>query len=180
MGNGFTGRLMKTLREKHGLVYTAKCGCDYYEHIGEFLFFTETKPGNFFSQGKRKGVLPLMVQILSDMKKKGITDAELKLAKGNIKGNALLQLQDMTFQTIHNGVELLIRRKNSKNSKDSKDSQGIVPYSKIYETYIEGITKADVNRVIQQYFIKESMCVCIVNEKPIDLEKVKQECKSLW
>lgn len=171
MGHGFSGRMMKILREKNGLVYGAKCKSEHFEQFGEFVFFTETKPMNFFSHGKFVGVLPLLIRILRTMKLKGVTSEELRNAKGNIKGTTLLDLQDMTHQTMHNGEELLF---------DKKIAQHIVPFSKIYDTYIDGITKEDIDRVIQTYFIPENMCVCVVNSKSIDLEKVKKECRKMF
>jgi len=169
MGGGFSSRLMKLLREKKGLVYHAKCTAQNYEHMGEIVFFTVTKPANFFSSGKKEGVLSLMMKTINSMKKEGITEEEIRNAKGYIKGSNVLNLESLTTQTQYNGEEWLM----------GDNVQKIVPYSKLYETYYHNITKADVTRVINQYIIPQNMCVCIVNSKPLALDKVKHDCETL-
>jgi predicted Zn-dependent peptidase len=137
--------------------------------MGEIVFFTVTKPANFFSSGKKEGVLSLMMKIINSMKKEGITEEEIRNAKGYIKGSNVLNLESLTTQTQYNGEEWLM----------GGNVQKIVPYSKLYETYYHNITKADLTRVINQYIIPQNMCVCIVNSKPLSLDKVKHDCETL-
>uniref|UniRef100_A0A6C0L6P1 Uncharacterized protein n=1 Tax=viral metagenome TaxID=1070528 RepID=A0A6C0L6P1_9ZZZZ len=47
------------------------------------------------------------------------------------------------------------------------------------KTYHHNITKADLNGVINQYIIPQNMCVCVVNSKTLNLDKVKKECETL-
>jgi len=169
MGGNFSSRLMKLLREIRGLVYTAKCETKNYENSGSFVFFTETKPSNLFSVGKRKGVLPILINIIKTMKKHGVTETEVKNAKGNIKGNSVLNLENTGSQTKYNGEELLMVG----HVKD------IIPSSQIYERLFSGITKKDVDSVIEKYFTPENMCLCIISGSLLNLEKIKMECNVL-
>jgi zinc protease len=157
MGEGLDGRIMTVLREKKGLVYGAKTYTNFYEYSGEFVFSTKTKAENL------KKVLPLLVSIIKDMITHGITREELKTAKGNFKGNVLLELQDIVTQAQHNGEEMLF-------------SGAIVPYQDIFETFIEPLTVKNMNDMIQRYFTNQNMCVCILSEKLPSLEIVQNVC----
>jgi predicted Zn-dependent peptidase len=164
MGNGLNGRLMVILREQKGLVYGAVTSTDYYEHLGDFVFNTKTRAENLFIRGKREpGVLPLLFKIIDDMIKKSVTKEELETAKGNYKGAFLMGLQDIVVQTRYNGEELIFRGSND-----------ILSYRDIYETYIKGITLEDIRHVIQKYFIRENMCICILGEKLPSLDVIKR------
>jgi len=161
MGDGLNGRLMMILRERRGLVYGASANSEQYEHSGSFCFSTKTKVQNF------KKVLPLMVSIISDMIKKGITKDELKVAKGNFKGTSLLDLQDIVTQARYNGEEILMGEKT------------VIPYKDLYEKCILPITIDDMNRVIKQYFTVQNMCVCVLSEKLPSLESIEKVCNEI-
>jgi predicted Zn-dependent peptidase len=161
MGDGLNGRLMMILRERRGLVYGASANSEQYEHSGLFCFSTKTKVQNF------KKVLPLMVSIITDMIKKGITKDELKVAKGNFKGTSLLDLQDIVTQAIYNGEEILMGEKK------------VIPYKDLYEKCILPITIDDMNRVIKQYFTIQNMCVCVLSEKLPSLESIRKVCNEI-
>jgi len=164
MGNGLNGRLMVILREQKGLVYGAFTSTDYYEHLGDFVFNTKTRAENLFFHGKGEpGVLPLLFKIIDDMMKKGVTKEELETAKGNYRGAFLMGLQDIVVQTRYNGEELIFKR-----------SDKIVPYKDIYETYIKDITLEDIRHVIEKYFIRENMCICILSEKLPSLDVIQR------
>jgi len=169
MGGGFSSRLMKLLREKKGLVYTAKCDTKNYENTGSFVFFTETKFSNFFARKGSHGVLPLMIGILNDMKKHGVTIEEIKNAKGNIKGGNILNLENIGVRTQYNGEELLMR--------SGSDDKAIIPYSMVYDKYIASIGKEDIARLIDKYFVRENMCVCVLTGNTLDANKVKMNCE---
>jgi predicted Zn-dependent peptidase len=170
LGSTINGRLMKILREKHGLVYSTRCEVENYEHGGKFTFFTETKFEHFLTNGRNLGVLPLLINIINDIKKNGVTNEEIKNSKGNIKGQKLLNLESISLQTKYNGEEYLF----------IGDSKQIVPYSKIYDKYIKGITKENITYVINKYINKKNMCVCVISNKALYLEKLKRECEKIF
>ena len=190
MGDGLNGRLMMILRERRGLVYGASASSEQYEHTGSFCFTTKTKDSNF------KKVLPLMVRIISDMIKKGITKDELTTAKGNFKGTSLLDLQDIVTQARYNGEEIMmgvgftdgsaVRDLRSQQlNLEVKDRRilvkprKIIPYRELYEKCILPITVDDTNRVIKQYFTVQNMCVCVLSEKLPSLESIENVCDEI-
>ena len=171
MGDGLNGRLMMILRERKGLVYGASASSEQYEHTGSFCFTTKTKNSNF------KKVLTLMVTIISDMIKKGITKEELATAKGNFKGTSLLDLQDIVTQARYNGEEIMmgVGFTDGNMVKPRK----IIPYKDLYEKCILPITVDDMNRVIKQYFTVQNMCVCVLSEKLPSLESIEKVCDEI-
>ena len=161
MGDGLSGRLMMILRKRRGLVYTASATTDFCEKFGGFTFSTKTRSSNFSK------VLPLLVQIIRDMIKNGITLDELISTKGNFKGSNLIELQDTVTNARYNGEEMIFG-----NSK-------IIPYQDIYHKCIHHINVSDVNRIIAKYFTRENMCVCVLSEKLPSLEIIKKECSAI-
>ena len=157
--NGLSGRLFTALRTKHGLTYNASCDSDYREHTGYLSFDIQTDPSKIIydSDSKHVGVLPVVFQLLTDLKKKGITQEELESAKGKIQGKFLLGMQSMGGIAEYNGTEMIFQKEDP-----------VVPYQDIYKTYLAKITKKDVNDVIEKYLIRENMMIGIMYEKKID------------
>jgi len=170
MGNGLSGRLMALLRERKGLVYGASTSMDFFEHMGDITFTTVTKKENLIKKSGQ-GVLPLLMQLIKDMIKRGVTAEELEMAKGNYQGNTLLDLQDIVTQTRYNGEAVLIEGLGY--------SEAIVPYQDIYEKFIQKITTKEIFQIIQRYFTEENMCVCILSEKLPSLDIIKKNCEIL-
>lgn len=165
MGNGLSGRLMTLLRERKGLVYGASTSMDLFEHMGDITFTTVTKKENFIKKSGQ-GVLPLLMGLIKDAVKRGVTNEELEIAKGNYQGNTVIDLQDIVTQTRYNGEAVLIEGLGY--------TKPIVPYQHIYDAFIRKITAKDVHRVLQRYFTKENMCVCVLSEKLPPLEIIKK------
>jgi len=164
MGDGLNGRLMMILREAAGLVYGASATTDFFEESGGFLFSTVTNSANM------SRVLPLLITVIRDMIKKGVTKAELATFKGNTKGNMLIESQDITAQTRYIGEEMIFSQ---------SDDIRIIPYRNVFGTFIAPLTLTDVRRVIQRYFTKENMCVSILSEDLPSLETLKRECDKI-
>jgi predicted Zn-dependent peptidase len=165
IGNGMNGRLITILREKNNLVYGASISTNYYESMGDFTFRTKTSIDNLFKKKNKHGVLELLIKIIHEMIKKGITKKELDYIKGYYKGNLLISLQDIVNQTIYNGEEVIFDSLNKK----------IIPYSNIYEEHIKNITIKDVNLIIKKYFTLNNMFFFILSEKLPPLKKILNE-----
>jgi predicted Zn-dependent peptidase len=164
---------MTVLRERGGLVYGAKGYSEFYEYSGEFVISTKTRTEN------TRKVLVLLISILKDMIRKGVSKEELEIAKGNFQGNVLLDLQDIVTQARYNGEELLftpshISSEAARSQRQGFSGNSIVPYKDIFETFIAPLTVKDMNRTIQQYFINQNMCVSILSEKLPSLEIVQK------
>jgi len=121
----------------------------YHEHTGYLSINIQTDPKKIMHDGKNDGVIPILFKLLISLQKGGVSAEEVRVAKGNIKGNQLLKLQSIDKISEYNGIETIL-------------SDSIVPYNKYYETCIENITKAKVDRIIKKYICKNNMVVGIM------------------
>jgi hypothetical protein len=163
-----SARLFMLLREENGLTYSSYASDEYYDLLGEFLFYAETDSTKIMKNGSKMGVLPLIIKLINGLIENGITDDELKLAKKYLKGDMDLDLEDNENLALHNGEKLLVY-----------PNEKLVPYSKIYDTFYKNITKKDIETVIRKYLNKKSMSVCIVSENLPSLDKIKEQCEKI-
>ena len=164
--NSTASRLAIILRQKYGLVYDISSSTNYLECGGDFSITTQFNSSSFIHKGK-PSVLPLIIKELNHLIDSGVTQSEIKLSKHNIRGNLLLALENIDTQTTYNGLSYLLLDEPNK----------ITPYSKIYETYYEPITKAQINACIKKYFSLQRMCVTIVGGHIPSLQIIDRELK---
>ena len=163
-----SARLFMLLREENGLTYSSFASHEYYDLLGEFVFYAETDSTKIMKNGSKLGVLPLIIKLINELIEYGITDDELRLAKKYLKGDMELDLEDNENLALHNGEKLLVY-----------PNEKIVPYSKIYDTFYKNITKKDIQNVIRKYLNKKNMSVCIVSENLPSLDKIKEQCEKI-
>lgn len=164
-----SGRLFGILRVKKSIVYSPKVETDYNTDTGSFIFLAKTDSHKLMHYKKDKGLLPLFIEIITNLIRKGVDEDELNMAKGFIRGNILLSLQDQGAQVIYNGEACLL----------NNASQKIVPYSELYETYYKNIKKKDIIDVIHKYFIQDNMTVCLVGETLPSLDTIEKTCNKI-
>ena len=169
IGSALSGKLLYVLREERALVYSAKIDTDYFEHMGNFSFRTQTDPKKLLKFNNKPGLLPSLISIINKLISNGVTENEIEIAKGSIRGNFLLKLENITTQTIYNGEKALM----------GEDPHTIVPYKDVYEIFFHKITKQQINEAIKKYFRKEHMCVCLMGERLPDLRTIQKECEKL-
>lgn len=162
--NGMSGRLFTTLRENNGLTYSSECITEHFEHTGYFMIITETSPEHTMH---KKGVLPLIIQLFTDLKKKGITEEEFLVAKGNIRGNYILKTEMSDTLAAHNGKEYILQ----------PDLETFVSYDSLYSKNIEPITRTEVNHVITSYFTMANMVIGITGIDPPSESKIREMSK---
>jgi len=168
VGGYFSSRLFMTLREKNGLTYSSSALCDHYDFLGGFVLYAQTDANKIIKQPNGKpGVLPIIMKIIRDLYENGITQAELTMAKQNLRGSFGLDLEDSRNVAFSNGVRLLMKLPPKK----------IVSTQDLYHTYYESITKDDVNRVIKTYLNPATMVVCMLGEKVPSQESVQKVCE---
>lgn len=163
-----SSRLFSILREENGLTYTPKSKCDFYDDLGDLTIQIKTDPTKLLKNGKNPGVLPIIVNILRDLLQNGITQQELKMAKGNLKGSMLLNMNNNNTFTYFNGEQLLMK------------TPEINSYFDIYNKYYDSITRSDINRTIQKYITPTNMSICIFGGHVPSLETVEKECEKIF
>lgn len=105
LGGTMSSRLFIAVRERKGLAYSIKAGQGAYDDVGVFTI----------RAGLDKSRLPMAAKVifdeLKDVKKNGVTAAELKLAKDNLQGCLKLSLEDSSSRAnFYANQELLLNK----------------------------------------------------------------------
>lgn len=88
LGGGMSSRLFQKVREERSLAYSIFSYHSMYVETGLLAVYAGSKPENASS------VLELIKEEMGNILEKGITGEELERAKGHIKGNLVLSLED--------------------------------------------------------------------------------------
>mgnify|MGYP001172286629 FL=1 len=168
VGENMTGKLKYTLREEKGLVYTATIDTQYFEKFGCLLFVSQTEYNNLILPNN-SGVYPIIMKIIRDIKKNGLTQKEINDAKGSLKGKLSLNLQNNSNLAEENGENILLGEK----------AENLVPLKNKYNTFYKQIYKSQVHKVIKKYFELSNMSICIVGEKNPSFKEVQKYCQFL-
>ncbi|HVM28489.1 MAG TPA: pitrilysin family protein [Mycobacteriales bacterium] len=88
LGGGTSSRLFQTIREDRGLAYSVYSSVSSYADTGTFGVYAGCAPA------KVGEVLGLVREVLADVAAHGLTDAEVRRAKGALKGSFVLDLED--------------------------------------------------------------------------------------
>lgn len=88
LGGGMSSRLFQEIREKRGLVYSTYSFSAAYSDAGYFGMYAGCTPS------KTGEVIKLLVAELEKLAAEGITEEELRKAKGQLSGGTVLALED--------------------------------------------------------------------------------------
>jgi len=170
LGGFMNARLFAVLREANGLTYSSYADTSYYNILGDFSITAETDPTKLLkNKGKGKGVLPLIVDIIVDLQNNGVSAAELRTAKSNMKGSMAIEEENNDNACFHNGSKMLLY----------DDGTPIVSYHDRYDKHYKSITQKDIHDVIKKYLIKQNMTVCILGSNNPGLKVVKEICDKI-
>lgn len=87
-GSGTSSRLWQSIRETRGLAYSVGASGISFEDCGIFSIYAATSPE------KLSEAIDLSIEELAKIKKHGVTDEELQLAKDQANASILLGLED--------------------------------------------------------------------------------------
>lgn len=163
--NTMSGRFFMVLREKRGLVYGCSISTQYYDTVGDFTIFTQTDRRKVLGGSGRHGVVSSFVEIFNDLIKNGITDEELRVVRGYIKGNSLIENEDINNQSQYNAEQYLM----------GGEAAEIVSLRDVYSRFYEKMTRAEIHTVIRRYFTPANMSVCILGEHLPARESIEKE-----
>lgn len=162
LGGYMSSRIFTLLREKYGLTYNSHCSTKHHLSSGHFEIYTMCNANSMLKHKDHPGVLHLLIQVLNDIVKKGITQKELNEVKGKIQGHLVLNMEHTETKCVHNGVEYILY-----------DNRTVVPYKDLYKKHYEHITKKDIHEIIRKYFRPENMFVCFVGENVPKISIIK-------
>jgi predicted Zn-dependent peptidase len=102
LGGGLSSRLFQKIREERGLCYSIISDRIAYGDAGSLAVSVGTAPE------RAHEVLDLVVAELAELAATGVTDKELALAKGHVKADMLLSLEDSGARMSRIGASLLL------------------------------------------------------------------------
>ena len=100
--------------------------------------------------GKQKGVLPILIQLLNDLVEKGVRKDELISTKQFIEGKIQMNTELSNKQCAYNGEQLFILNREE-----------VLPYKYLYDKMYKDITLEDIHSLIKKYFKKSNMSIAI-------------------
>jgi len=103
LGGGLSSRLFQKVREERGLCYSIGSDRVSYADAGLLSISVSTSPENV------EEVLTIIKGELEDLAEHGIDDRELELAKGHIKADTLLSLEDSGARMSRLGAGMLLQ-----------------------------------------------------------------------
>jgi len=163
-----SSRLWKILRDDGGISYNVNSDCTTYEQNGDFFIYVDADRSKIINDGSKPGVLPLIIKLLNDLIQHGITQSELDVAKGYLRGTLIRNSERGEIVSDYNGEQAIL----------FPDKQ-IVPYSDIYRERIANIDKSEIHARIRKYFKKDLMSVCITCDKSIQMSAIKSICEGI-
>ena len=88
LGGGLSSRLFQQIRETRGLAYSVYSSIDTFSDSGALSVYAACLPERF------EEVTQVASDVLADVARDGITDAECQIAKGSLRGGLVLGLED--------------------------------------------------------------------------------------
>ena len=105
LGGGMSSRLFQEIREKRGLAYSVYSYHTSYADSGIFTIYAGTAPK------QTKEVLDVTLELLGDLADRGLTEAELRRGKEQLKGSLILSLESTSSRMNRIGKnELMLGR----------------------------------------------------------------------
>ncbi|HVC70742.1 MAG TPA: pitrilysin family protein [Acidimicrobiales bacterium] len=102
LGGGVASRLFQEIRERRGLAYSIWSDRTHYDEIGSLAVNVGTAPEH------AREVLGLVHGELDRLGEKGITERELSVARGHLRAETLLSLEDSGARMSRIGSSLLL------------------------------------------------------------------------
>ena len=159
MGVSFTSRLFKEIREKRGLCYTIRSAADNWKDVGYWSIYAGV------ATDKVEEAIKAIIVELSKAREKGVTDAEVRVAKKRLKTMLPFKSEDPEFMGEFYGRQELFGQK-------------LITLNE-YIAKIEAITKHDIDILLPRYIRQETLNLAVVWNKPKD-EKLLKLLMSRW
>ena len=161
IGGSMSGRLFMLFREHNGLTYASSADTEYYPVGGEFTISATVDHTKLLKNGAKPGLLFLLVNLLQGLSERGVSQEELRIAKGYIEGVRLMKREKIEHTAEYNGKQSTLY-----------PNEVFVPYSEIFERNYKGITVGDIERVVRKYLVAANLCVGIISSHPPTMDSV--------
>ncbi|WP_038056636.1 M16 family metallopeptidase [Thermodesulfobacterium hydrogeniphilum] len=142
--SGQDGRLFRILRDERSLAYTVTSFVIFYPKKSAFVFYIGCSPE------KEKEAISGFWEILENISKNGLTEAEIKKAKNRLIGKLKIGLQSNISIAEDMAVNEVLKLGWN--------------YSSIYENLVKSITQEDIKNLISKYFKKDKAVLFILGK----------------
>ena len=146
LSGNMSSLLFNNLRENRGLTYSIDIDYSVYDNFGAFIILTGVDKEKFFNYNGKEGALEVIIDKLQFIKDKKITENDLIIAKGFIKGQLSLSNDDTLNIASYKGKNVLF------NTKDS-----LCNYSDLFNNRYKDISLEDINKIIEKYICKDNL-----------------------
>jgi len=142
LGEGMSSRLFVEIREKRGLAYSVGSYTSYLRDTGAIVLYAGVQPEN------AADAISAMVEQVSAMRQKTVSEGELNRAKEFTKGRILLHMEDTFANASWVGQQEVLDRE-------------FLTVDRVMH-HIDAVTADDVQRQAQQLFSTEQANLAIV------------------
>lgn len=142
IGSGMSSRLFQTLREDMGVAYHVGSYQIELADVGMWVLYGSVDDDTLVTSVRTT------LEILQNVATEGITDAELRRVKEQVKGGILLSLEDTWSIAARNGAHQL-------------RYDCVIPVEQVVAE-IEAVTGADVLRVAQRLFRRDALHLAVI------------------
>jgi predicted Zn-dependent peptidase len=149
LGGGMSSRLFQEIRETRGLAYSVYSYRESYEGTGALGIYAGTAPG------RAREVVGLIHDELDRILADGITERELAMAQGHLRGSMALSLEDSGARMSRLGRSQLVH--------------GHVPTLDEVDSRLGAVGLVDVARVTQQVLARPRTLAVVGPFVPDDL-----------
>lgn len=143
LGGNMSSRLFINLREKKGLCYYIKAQADIYQDTGNLMI----RSG--LDINKIKEAIKIINKELKQIRDKGISQAELKMAQEFLKGRITLQLEESNNLAEFHGKQFILTDK-------------ILSPEERFKKF-SAVTKSQVNKVAQDIIKTEKLNLAMIS-----------------
>jgi len=105
LGGTMSSRLFTEVRERRGLAYMIRSGLNHYQDVGNLVI----QAG--LDKKRLAEALEVIMAEIEKIKKVGVTEDELSMAKENIAGRVVLSLEESSAQAEWYGKQALLMKK---------------------------------------------------------------------
>jgi predicted Zn-dependent peptidase len=151
LGGGMSSRLFQKIREERSLAYSIFSYHSMYVETGLMAVYAGTSPDNISS------VLELIKEEIDQILDKGISEEELERAKGHIKGNLVLSLEDSGSRMTRLGK--------------SEICQGEILSLNDLLGKVDAVSSDDVRQLVQELFGDRKLIVTVIG--PFDDREIQ-------
>ncbi len=148
MGVSFTSRLFREIREKRGLCYHIRSSADSWKDVGYWSIYAGV------ATVKVEEAVRAIIHELSKVVARGVTTAEVGIAKKRLKTMLAFRSEDPEFLNEYYGRQELYGQK-------------IITLDE-YLAKIEAITKQDIDILLPRYIRQQTLNLAVVWNKPKD------------